>query len=526
MVSQADPHNLLVPDLPRWPLASDRPVIELVDVSVAFGAKQVLKGLDLRIEAGKTTVIMGRSGSGKSVLLKTMIGLQRIDRGRVLAFGQELARLSAVDLLELRKRMAMVFQNYALFDGMSVAENVSFSLLESSHMKHAAAMGLSHDLLALLGLSGTELLLPGELSGGMKKRVSLARALIANPEVVLFDEPTTGLDPLMVEKVDDMILLAKERYQLTSVIISHDVASVSRIADRVAFLHDGAIIFQGTYPELCASTLPPILAFLGSPEPVVAARVAAPRVAHQGPAVELVGVCKRFGDHEVLRGIDLAIEPRSITALIGASGSGKSVLIKHVMGLLKPDRGEVRVFGRDIVPMNERELTEVRRQFGLVFQHAALLDWLSVAGNIAFPLEEDRVLSKVAITHRVHEIIERLGLTEIMHRMPGEISAGQRKRVGLARAIARKPALIIYDEPTTGQDPVGTRDIDDMIQEAQRQFEITSIVVSHDMQSTFRIADRIAVLQDGAIAAIGTPSEIRASTNAYVQRFIHAAHRD
>lgn len=239
--------------------------------------------------------------------------------------------------------------------------------------------------------------------------------------------------------------------------------------------------------------------------------------------VELVGVYKQFGDHEVLRGIDLAIYPRTTTVLIGASGSGKSVLIKHIMGLLKPDRGEVRVLGRDIVHANDRELAEIRRQFGLVFQHAALLDWLSVYGNVAFPLEEERVLSTAAIKERVLEILERLHLTDIMHSMPGEISAGQRKRVGLARAIARKPAIMIYDEPTTGQDPVRTRDIDDMIEEAQQQFEITSIVVSHDMESTFRIADRIAVLQDGTIAAYGTPAEIRASPNEYVQRFIHAA---
>lgn len=272
--STAERQNLLVPDLPRWPLDASQPVIELVDVSVAFGSKQVLTGLNLRIEPGKTTVIVGRSGSGKSVLLKTILGLQRVTSGRVIVFGKDLAQLSEVELLELRKRMGMVFQNYALFDGLPVDENVSFSLLESSQLGRDRALGLSHDLLEMLGLAEAEHLLPGELSGGMKKRVSLARALVANPEVVLFDEPTTGLDPLMVEKVDDMILLAKNRYQLTSVVISHDMASVGRIADRVAFLHEGAIIFHGTYQELRASTLAPIREFLDVPD-TEAAHVAA-----------------------------------------------------------------------------------------------------------------------------------------------------------------------------------------------------------------------------------------------------------
>ena len=203
------------------------------------------------------------------------------------------------------------------------------------------------------------------------------------------------------------------------------------------------------------------------------------------------------------------------------SDSGKSVLIKHIMGLLKPDRGQIRIFGQDIVPMHERALNEVRKQFGLVFQHAALLDWLSVYDNVAFPLVEGGTMSTSAIRDRVMEVLERLKIVDILHRMPGEISEGHRKRVGLARAIARKPAIVIYDEPTTGQDPVLTRDIDDMIQETQRQFEVTSIVISHDMASTFRIADQIALIHDGQIATYGTPAEVRASPNEHVQRFLH-----
>ncbi len=524
--------NYLLPAQERWPLDPDRPVIELVDVSLGFGDKQVLDGLSLKIIPGKTTVIVGRSGSGKTVLLKLMMGLLRPDKGKVILFGRDLATVSDVEVLELRKRMGMLFQNYALFDALSVEDNVGFTLRESSELAGRDIHQLAAELIRILGLAGSERLLPAELSGGMKKRVSLARALVANPEVVLFDEPTTGLDPIMIQKVDEMIALANRQYQITSVIISHDLASTQRLADRVGFLHDGKIVFYGDYEEFTHSELPPIRTFLDgartsrlSPGGAEASAAGEPRAAapiEDAPVVQLMDVHKRFGDKDVLRGVDLAIYPRRITVLIGASGSGKSVIMKHVMGLFRPDRGKILAFGKDIVGMNALQLDEIRSHFGLVFQHAALLDWLSVEGNVAFPLVERRQASRREIRERVDEILERLKLTDIRNRMPAEISAGQRKRVGIARAIVMKPDVMIYDEPTTGQDPLRTRDIDDMIQETQEQFEITSIVISHDMASTFRIAHMIAMLYHGRIAAYGTPDEVRASPHEHVQEFIHA----
>ncbi len=522
--------NLLVPEAERWPLDPTRPVIELQDVSLAFGAKQVLSHLNLQIIAGQSTVIVGRSGSGKSVLLKLMMGLLAPTSGKVILFGRDLAEVSPQEMLELRKRMGMLFQNYALFDGLSVEDNVGFTLLKNSRLPDRDIKSLAHQMIHVLQLDGSEALLPAELSGGMKKRVALARSLIANPEVVLFDEPTTGLDPIMIENVDEMIVLAKQQYQITSVIISHDMASTHRLADRVGFLHDGRIIFLGTYDQLMASPLPPIRTFVEGAQTSRLARGAAAQVASveatspvgETPVVELVGVHKHFGGKHVLRGIDLAIYPRRITVLIGASGSGKSVIIKHIMGLFKPDSGQIRVFGDDIVPMNDMALNEVRRHFGLLFQHAALLDWLSVEENVAFPLRERRQTARGEIRDRVDEILTRLKINDIARAMPGEISEGQKKRVGLARAIITKPDIMIYDEPTTGQDPLRTRDIDNMIQEAQQQFDITSIVISHDMASTFRIAHMVAMLYQGEIAAYGTPAEVRASPNEHVQHFIHA----
>jgi len=483
--------NLLLPALQPWP--ADQPAIDLVDVSIAFGDRQVLDKLNLQILPGMTTVIVGRSGSGKSVLLKLMMGLLKPDAGKVLLFGRDLAKVSQVEILELRKRMGMLFQNYALFDALTVEENVGFTLMENSAMPRVDIVKLARELLVLLGLAGNEHALPSDLSGGMKKRVSLARALVANPEIVLFDEPTTGLDPVMIEKVDEMIVLAKEQWKITSCIISHDMASTKRLADRVGFLHEGKIIFMGSYAELIASPLAPIREFVDGAQTSrgVSADirdVAAPVPETEAPAVELVGVYKSFGGKQVLKGIDLAIYPKRTTVLIGASGSGKSVIIKHIMGLLKPDRGQVKVFGKDIVPMHDLELNDVRTHFGLLFQHAALLDWLNVFDNVAFPIRERTKATSQEVRARVGEILERLNISDIATRMPGAISEGQKKRVGLARAIVMKPDIMIYDEPTTGR------------------FTWESM----------------ATEWKGEIAAYGTPAQIRASTNPQVQHFISA----
>ena len=466
------------------------------------------------------------------LLLKLMMGLLPPDSGQVILFGKDVKTVSPTELIEIRKRMSMLFQNYALFDSLQIEHNVGFTLFENTRMPRSEVLELAHELLDILGLRGSEHLLPSELSGGMRKRVALARALIANPEVVLFDEPTTGLDPIMIEKVDEMILIAKKQYHITSVIISHDMASTQRLADYVAFLHEGKIIFYGTYEQFIRSDLPPLRSFVDGAqtsrlsraliEPGSETTSHTEQENHAPPVVELKGVHKYFGDHHVLKGVDLKIYPGKITVLIGGSGSGKSVIVKHIMGLFKPDAGEIHVLGKEISHADIKELHSMRTRFGMLFQHAALLDWMTVYDNVAFPLEERTNARPKEVKKRVMEILERLHITDIMARLPGEISEGQKKRVGLARAIIMKPEIVIYDEPTTGQDPIRTRDVDDMIQKTQEEFDITSIVISHDMASTFRIAHNIALLHYGQIAAFGTPEQIRASTNEYVKQFIYA----
>ncbi|HEY8926968.1 MAG TPA: ATP-binding cassette domain-containing protein [Polyangia bacterium] len=242
--------------------------------------------------------------------------------------------------------------------------------------------------------------------------------------------------------------------------------------------------------------------------------------------IQIRGVHKSFGVHHVLRGVDLDIERGRINIVIGGSGQGKSVLMKHLMGLLKPDAGQILVDGQDIVPLKDVALGVLRRKFGMVFQYAALFDSLNVVENIAFPLIERYSLSRDEIMTRVRDLLTRLDLGQVAgieQKFPAELSGGQRKRVGLARALIDRPEILLYDEPTTGLDPVATKNVDDMILRASRDFGVTSVVISHDMASTFRIADRVSMLYDGKILVTGSPADLIDAPYPPLQEFISMA---
>jgi phospholipid/cholesterol/gamma-HCH transport system ATP-binding protein len=232
---------------------------------------------------------------------------------------------------------------------------------------------------------------------------------------------------------------------------------------------------------------------------------------------------KTFGPQHVLRGIDLDLERGKTNIIIGGSGQGKSVLMKHLMGLLKPDEGHIWVDGEDIVPLNDLQMGKMRRKFGMVFQYAALFDSMNVVENIAFPLLERYNLSRAEVMERVRDLLRRLDLADvggIEEKFPAELSGGQRKRVGLARALIDRPEILLYDEPTTGLDPVATKNVDEMIRRTADEFGVTSVVISHDMASTFRLADRIAMLHAGKIIVNGTPKEALASTRPELREFV------
>jgi phospholipid/cholesterol/gamma-HCH transport system ATP-binding protein len=236
---------------------------------------------------------------------------------------------------------------------------------------------------------------------------------------------------------------------------------------------------------------------------------------------------KTFGPQHVLQGIDLDIERHRTNIIIGGSGQGKSVLMKHLMGLLQPDEGTIHVDGRNIVGLDDVQMRDVRRQFGMVFQYAALFDSMNVMENIAFPLlERYSNLSRDDIREQVRALLTKLDLAHVAgieQKFPAELSGGQRKRVGLARALIDRPKILLYDEPTTGLDPIATKNVDQMIRSAADEFGVTSVVISHDMASTFRIGDRISMLYDGHIIVSGTPQELLEAPHPALREFVETS---
>jgi phospholipid/cholesterol/gamma-HCH transport system ATP-binding protein len=238
-------------------------MIQIQGLTKSFGAQAVLKGINLDVLEGTTLVILGGSGSGKTVMMKHMIGLLKPDEGRVLIEGEDIVPMGPQALALLRRKFGMVFQGSALFDSMTVYENVSFPLHEHrSELSEDQIRQIVKDKLGVVGLKGIEDRYPADLSGGMRKRVGLARAIVLDPKIVLYDEPTTGLDPITTDYVDQMIIEAKKALQVTSVVISHDIASAFKVGDDVAFLSQGVIVDQGTPEALRHSKAPAVQAFL------------------------------------------------------------------------------------------------------------------------------------------------------------------------------------------------------------------------------------------------------------------------
>jgi phospholipid/cholesterol/gamma-HCH transport system ATP-binding protein len=243
-------------------------MIKLVGVEKTLGGQRVLQGVDLDVPGGKLTTIIGRSGEGKSVLLKHMIGLLQPDRGQVWVGGVEISRLRGKALNEVRKRFAMLFQGAALFDSLTVFENVAFPLREKLRMKGAEVSRRVDEKLEEVGLAGMGYKYPAELSGGMKKRAGLARALVMEPEIILFDEPTTGLDPLMAKSIHDLIVAMQQRFKFTAVMVSHEIPEVFGISDWVAMLSKGKIALMAPASEFVKTTNPEIHEFISVTGPV------------------------------------------------------------------------------------------------------------------------------------------------------------------------------------------------------------------------------------------------------------------
>lgn len=237
-------------------------------------------------------------------------------------------------------------------------------------------------------------------------------------------------------------------------------------------------------------------------------------------AIELRGLHKTFGRQQVLRGVNLAIREGCTTIIVGASGQGKSVLIKHMLGLLRPDEGEVLIYGKDLLKMNRKELNETRQNFGVLFQGAALFDSLTVYENIALPLIERTKLSFDEIRRRVKEKLDLVDLEGVEEKYPAQLSGGMKKRVGLARALILEPKIIFLDEPTTGLDVKMSKEIYRLFDAMQKKLRLTVVIVSHDAPKIFKLADYIALIAEGKIQGCVPPEEFQLSSNPYIRRFV------
>ncbi len=239
-----------------------------------------------------------------------------------------------------------------------------------------------------------------------------------------------------------------------------------------------------------------------------------------GDAIRLAGVAKRLGTKVVLDGLSLSVPVGKTYAIIGRSGAGKSVTLKHVVGLIVPDKGTVSVLGSDVARLGRADLARHRKRIGYLFQDGALLAWMTVAQNVALPLFEHERLGRKEVARRVAEKLARVGLADAGGKYPSELSGGMRKRAGLARALIREPELVLYDEPTSGLDPVMSSQINELIVDVRDSLGVTSVVVTHDMTSAYRIADRIGMLYEGKLVGEGTPDEIRSTDHPVIRQFI------
>lgn len=237
-------------------------------------------------------------------------------------------------------------------------------------------------------------------------------------------------------------------------------------------------------------------------------------------SIQLSGIHKAFGPKQILRGLDLEVEEGETVSLVGFSGAGKSVTLKHIAGLLMPDRGSVVVDGKEVPKLTRNDLYKMRLDMGYVFQFAALFDSMTIADNVAMGLRQKGGMSETEIRDRIAESLDRVGLEGFEKRMPAELSGGQRKRAGLARAIAYRPKYLLYDEPTSGLDPVTTEVIDRLIIRMKEDLGVTSLVITHDMKSAYSISDRIAMLFEGRVVEVGTPDEIKRTQNLIVRGFV------
>ncbi|TPE49290.1 ATP-binding cassette domain-containing protein [Amaricoccus solimangrovi] len=513
-------------------MTADTPLLEVENLSVAYGDRTVLHDITLSLRPDEVLGIVGETGAGKSVLARAMLDLLpgggRVTGGRIRVGGRDLATLPEPERRALRGGTVALIGTDAksLLDPVrTVGAQVADVLRAHRRLGAAEAKAQAIELFAKVGIVDPEKRAeasPHQLSGGMAQRVVIAMALIAEPSVILADDATLGLDATIQVQVLDLLVARCRELGMGAVIITHDLGIVARYCDRVEIMRDGRIVEEApTARFLSAPATPYGAELLGAARarPAPMARAAA-KGATERPLVEVVNLVKHFttGSGHVVRAVDdvsFAIPAGETLALVGESGSGKTTVGQCLARLLDSDGGAVLFRDRDMLGLPEKAFRPLRRDIQMVFQepYVALNPRWTVERLVGEPLGLDPEMAGAeARRARVREMLELTRLpARLAEAYPHELTAGEQKRVGMARALATRPAFVVFDEPTTALDIRVRAQIIDLVRELQREMRLSTLFITHDLNSVRSLAHSVAVMRHGRIVEMGETERIFAA---------------
>lgn len=527
------------------------PALSVSKLSVVFstdvGRVDAVRDVSFAVGPGEVLAIVGESGSGKSVSARTAMGLLPASarvRGVVEVAGRDVNGLSDKQFSAIRGAdVAMVFQEpgTALDPLFTAGYQISEALRAHQKMRKKAAMARAVELLRLVGMPDPVDRVhyyPHQLSGGQKQRVVIAIAIACDPKVIIADEPTTALDVTVQAEILELLRDLRDRLGTAIVLITHNMGVVADLADRVVVMYQGEVVEEAEVHELFAHPREEYTRKLLAAVPHLGATVVTDRVAAASVSsgdepvldvrdlvVQFPGALGRPGVRAV-DGVSLEIARGATLGLVGESGSGKTTIGRCVAALQKPTSGSIRVLGRDLAGLKERQLRPLRRRFGFVFQDPAssLNPRLSVGDCVGEPLKVHKVVTGAAYRERVDELLTWVQLpTAVSRRYPHELSGGQRQRASLARALALRPDLLVADEPTSALDVSVQATVLELFTELQAELQFACLFISHDLAVVDQLAGQVAVMHNGVLVEQGPREEIlRAPRKEYTKRLLAA----
>lgn len=522
------------------------PVLEVRDLSVSFhtrhGVVPAVRNLSYDLEQGEVLGIVGESGSGKSVSCYSLLGLipcppGRIESGTAQFAGGDLLRCTEDQLRAIRgSQIAMIFQDpmTSLNPYLRIGEQMMEPLLYHRGIRRAAARARAIELLEEVGIRDPLHTIdahPHEFSGGMRQRVMIAMALIAEPQLLIADEPTTALDVTVQRQILDLINDLRRRRNLAVIYISHDLGVVAALADHVLVMQDGHVVERGPAHQLFAAPEHEYTRKLLAAIPHGAK--SAPDHSRPEPVLVANDVTTRFhgrtNDVVAVNNVSFELRRGEVLGLVGESGSGKSTLGRSILGLIRPDGGSVRFDGTELVGLAAKQLRPLRRRMQMIFQdpYASLNPRMSIFDAIAEPLQVHGLADRASIGTQVLNIMDEVGLARAyVRKYPHEFSGGQRQRIAIGRAIATRPELVIADEPVSSLDVTIQKQILELLLQLVESHQLTMLFISHDLAVVRSICDRVMVMHRGCIVETADTEQLWTSpAHDYTRTLLAAAPR-